>query len=53
MRRMQEYEATEVLKRMKESKSMGSDDIRIEVWRCLRDNYNMANQVVRPYILVE
>ena len=37
MRRIQESEAREALKRMKEGKAMGSDGIPIEVWRCLRD----------------
>ena len=35
VRRIQESEIREALKRMKGGKAMGSDDIPIEVWRCL------------------
>jgi hypothetical protein len=37
MRRIQEYEVKDVLKRMKGGKAMGSDGIPIEVWRSLGD----------------
>jgi hypothetical protein len=37
VRRIQEYEVKEVLKRMKVGKAMGPDGIPIEVWRCLGD----------------
>ena len=37
MRRIQEVEIGEALKRMKGGKSMGPDGIPIEVWRCLGD----------------
>ena len=37
VRRIQEVEIGEVLKRMKGGKAMGSDSIPIEVWRCLGD----------------
>ena len=35
VRRIQEYEVREALKRMKGGKVMGPDGIPIEVWRCL------------------
>ena len=35
MRRIQEVEIGEALKRMKGGKAMGPDGIPIEVWRCL------------------
>ena len=37
MRRIQESEVREALKRMKGGKTMGPDGIPIEVWRCLED----------------
>jgi DNA anti-recombination protein RmuC len=37
VRRIQEYEVKEALKRMKVGKAMGRDGIPIEVWRCLGD----------------
>ena len=37
VRRIQEVEIGEALKRMKSAKAMGPDGIPIEVWRCLRD----------------
>ncbi|ONM53611.1 Retrovirus-related Pol polyprotein LINE-1 [Zea mays] len=37
VRRIQEYEVKEALKRMKIGKAMGPDGIPIEVWRCLGD----------------
>ena len=37
MRRIQEPEIGEALKRMKGGKAMGPDGIPIEVWRCLGD----------------
>jgi len=37
VRRIQEAEIGETLKRMKGGKAMGPDGIRIEVWRCLGD----------------
>ena len=37
MRRIQEVEIGETLKRMNGGKAMGTDDIPIEVWRCLGD----------------
>jgi hypothetical protein len=37
VRRIQESEVKETLKKMKTDKALGSDDIPIEVWRCLRD----------------
>ena len=37
VRRIQESEVREALKRMKGGKAMGPDGIPIEVWRCLRD----------------
>ena len=37
MRRIQESEVRETLKRMKGDKAMGPDGIPIEVWRCLGD----------------
>ncbi|AQK67802.1 Retrovirus-related Pol polyprotein LINE-1 [Zea mays] len=37
VRRIQEYEVKEALKRMKVGKVMGPDGIPIEVWRCLGD----------------
>jgi hypothetical protein len=37
VRRIQESEVKEVLKKMKTGKALGSDDILIEVWRCLGD----------------
>ena len=37
MRRIQEVEIGEALKRMKGGKAMGPDGIPIEVWRCLGD----------------
>jgi dihydroorotate dehydrogenase len=37
VRRIQESEVKDVLKRMKEGKTMGSDEIPIEVWRTLGD----------------
>ena len=37
VRRIQEAEIGETLKRMKGGKAMGPDDIPIEVWRCLGD----------------
>ena len=37
VRRIQEVETGEALKRMKGGKAMGPDGIPIEVWRCLGD----------------
>ena len=37
VRRIQEAEIGEALKRMKRGKAMGPDGIPIEVWRCLGD----------------
>ncbi|ONM20364.1 hypothetical protein ZEAMMB73_Zm00001d005126 [Zea mays] len=37
VRRIQEYEVKEALKRMKVGKAMGPDGIPIDVWRCLGD----------------
>jgi hypothetical protein len=37
VRRIQESEIKEALKKMKTSKALGIDDIPIEVWRCPRD----------------
>ena len=37
MRRIQESEVKEALKRMKGGKATGPDGIPVEVWRCLRD----------------
>jgi hypothetical protein len=37
VRRIQESEVKDVLKRMKGGKSMDSDGIHIELWRSLRD----------------
>jgi hypothetical protein len=37
VRRIQESEVKEALKKMKTSKALGPDDIPIEVWRCLED----------------
>jgi hypothetical protein len=37
VRRIQESEVKDALKKMKEGKAMGSDGIPIEVWRTLRD----------------
>jgi Reverse transcriptase (RNA-dependent DNA polymerase) len=37
VRRIQESEVKEALKKMKTSKALGLDDIPIEVWRCLGD----------------
>ena len=37
VRRIQEVEIGETLKRMKGGKAMGPDGIPIEVWRCLGD----------------
>ena len=37
VRRIQEFEVKEALKRMKGGKAMGPDGIPIEVWRCLGD----------------
>jgi hypothetical protein len=37
VRRIQESEVEEALKKMKTDKTLGSDDIPIEVWRCLGD----------------
>jgi hypothetical protein len=37
MRRIQESEVKDALKRIKEGKAMGPDRIPIEVWRSLRD----------------
>jgi hypothetical protein len=37
VRRIQEAEIVEALKRMKGGKAMGPDGIPIEVWRCLGD----------------
>jgi hypothetical protein len=37
VRRIQEYEVKDALKRMKEGKMMGPDGIPIEVWRSLGD----------------
>ena len=37
VRRIQESEVREALKRMKGGKAMGPDGIPIKVWRCLRD----------------
>jgi hypothetical protein len=34
MRRIQEFEGREALKRMKGGNTMGHDDISIEAWRC-------------------
>jgi hypothetical protein len=38
VRRIQESEVKEALKRMKGDKAMGSNGIPIEVWKCLGDN---------------
>ena len=51
VRRIQESEVREALKRMKGGKTMGPDGIPIEVWRCLGDS--MVNQAVQPYFLIE
>ena len=53
VRRIQESEVREALKRMKGAKTMGPDDIPIEVWRCLGDSYSMANQAVQPYFSIK
>ena len=53
MRRIQESDVREALKRMKEGKAMGPDGITIEVWRCLGDSYSMANQAVQSYFSIE
>jgi hypothetical protein len=37
VRRIQESELKEALKKMKTGKALGPDDIPIEVWRCLED----------------
>jgi hypothetical protein len=37
VRRIQESEVKEALKKMKAGKALGPDDIPIEVWRCLGD----------------
>jgi hypothetical protein len=37
VRRIQESEVKEALKKMKTSKALGPDDIPIEIWRCLGD----------------
>jgi hypothetical protein len=37
VRRIQESEVKEALKKMKTDKALGPDNIPIEVWRCLRD----------------
>jgi hypothetical protein len=37
VRRIQEYEIKDALKRMKEGKTMGPNRIPIEVWRTLKD----------------
>jgi hypothetical protein len=37
VRRIQESEVKETLKKMKTCKALGPDDIPIEVWRCLGD----------------
>jgi hypothetical protein len=37
VRRIQESEVKETLKKMKTGKTLGPDDISIEVWRCLGD----------------
>ena len=37
VRRIQEFEVREALKRMKGGKTIGPDGIPIEVWRCLGD----------------
>jgi hypothetical protein len=37
VRRIQESEVKEALKKMKTDKTFGPDNIPIEVWRCLRD----------------
>jgi hypothetical protein len=37
VRRIQESEVKEALKKMKIDKTLGPDDIPIEVWRCLED----------------
>jgi hypothetical protein len=37
MRRIQEFEVKDALKRMKGGKAMGPDGILIEVWRSLED----------------
>ena len=39
VRRIQEYEVREALKRMKEDKVMGPDGIPIEVWRSRKVNH--------------
>jgi hypothetical protein len=46
VRRIQESEVKEALKRMKGGKVMGPDGIPIEVWKCLRNIAIVANQVV-------
>ena len=43
VRRFQEAEIGEALKRMKGGKAMCPDGIPIEVWRCLGDNDSMVN----------
>jgi hypothetical protein len=37
VRRIQESEVKETLKKMKTDRALGPDDIPIEVWRCLGD----------------
>ena len=54
VRRIQESEVREALKRMKGGKTIGPDGIPIKVWRCPGDiAYSMANQDVRQYLSIE
>ena len=53
MRRIQESEVREALKRLKGGKAMGPDGIPIKVWRCPRDSYSMVNQDVQQYLSIE
>jgi hypothetical protein len=53
VRRIQELEVKEALKRMKGGKAMGPDGIPIEVWKCLRDISivwltKLFNHIFRP-----
>ena len=51
VRRIQESEVKEALKRMKGGKAMGPDCIPIEVWKGLKDSDSMANQAFQPHFL--